>query len=232
MAWYCAVKLEMATALTAALLTEQLQSDDVPGRGDAQQKIEAALGSRMGLDISVTDIPDLRHSGHVDDSCTSFEWSEGGMIHAHMAVWVVGAPRIVKIEAARERGGGSGGVEIETPLPGQDAVPQAEAENRLAAFWDRAYTEYNVAKALSPEPVDVLPGVSRGHGRSADLAGAVGVRQGLGSIGEKQARSPESMFYEPHAHCLLGSLDAGGAESDRCRGRAGRYTGWVLQDTT
>ena len=37
-AWYCVVKLEMATALTAALLTEQLQSDDVPGRADAHNK--------------------------------------------------------------------------------------------------------------------------------------------------------------------------------------------------
>ena len=88
-AWYCALKLEMATALTAALLTEQWQSDDVPGRGDAQQKIEAQLRSRMGLDISVTDIPELRHSGQVDDSYTTFGWSEGGTIHAHMAVWTV-----------------------------------------------------------------------------------------------------------------------------------------------
>ena len=48
-AWYCALKLEMATALTAALLTEQLRSDDVPGLGDAQRKIEAELVSRTGL---------------------------------------------------------------------------------------------------------------------------------------------------------------------------------------
>ena len=111
-----------------------------------------------------------------------------------MAVWVVGAPRIDKIEAPREQAGGSGGVEIETPLPGQDAVPQAEAADRLAAFWDRMYTEYNVAKALSPEPVDGLPGGSGGHGRNVDLAGAVGVRRGVGPIGdEKHVRSPESI---------------------------------------
>ena len=171
-AWYCAAKLEMATASTAALLTEQLQSDDVPGRGDAQQKIEAQLRSRMGCDISVADIPELRHFGQVDDSYTTFEWSDGGIIHVHMAVWVVGAPRIDKIEAPRAQAGKSGGVEIETPLPGQDAVPQAEAADRLAAFWDRTYTEYNVAKALSSELVDVPPGASGGHDRSADLAAA------------------------------------------------------------
>ena len=73
-------------------------------------------------------------------------------------------------------------------------------------------------KALSLERVDVLPGGSGGHGRSADLAGAVGVRQGLGPIGEKQVRSPESISYETHAHCLLGSLDVGDAESYRCWG--------------
>ena len=58
-AWYCAVKLEMATALTAALLTEQLQSDGVPGLGDAQEKMQAELGSRMGVDISVGGHPRL-----------------------------------------------------------------------------------------------------------------------------------------------------------------------------
>ena len=135
------MKLEMATALTAALLTVQLQSDDVPGRADAQQKVEAELVSRMGVDISVADIPDLRHFGEVDDWCTSFEWSDGGIIHTHMGLWMVGAPRIDKIEVPREQAGESDGVEIETPLPGQDAVPQAEAADRLAAFWDRAYTE-------------------------------------------------------------------------------------------
>ena len=72
-AWYCAVKLEMAIALTAALLTEQLQSDDVPGLGDARSKIEAELSSRMGVDISVGGAPDLRHFGQVDDWYVSYE---------------------------------------------------------------------------------------------------------------------------------------------------------------
>ena len=139
----------MATALLVALLTEQLQSDDVPGRGDAQQKIDAQLRSRMGCDISVADILELRHFGQVDDSYTTFEWSEGGIIHVHMALWVVGAPRIDKIEALREQPKRSAGVEIESPLPGQHAVPQAEAADRLAAFWDRAYTEFNVTKVLA-----------------------------------------------------------------------------------
>ena len=145
-----------------------------------------------------------------------YEWSEGGIIHAHMAFWVVGAPRIDKIEVPREQAGESGGIEIDVPLPGQHAVPQAEAADRLAAFWDRAYTEYNVAKAMSPGQADAPPSGPRPCAQSAgDLAGAVGVRQGLGPGGENQVRSPESISYEAHAHCLLGSLDAGGAEGDR-----------------
>ncbi|CAK0838817.1 unnamed protein product [Prorocentrum cordatum] len=120
-AWYCAVKLEMATALTAALLTAQLQSDDVPGRADAQQKVEAELVSRMGVDISVADIPDLSHFGQVDAWYARFEWSEGGIIHAHMAFWVIGDPRIDKVEAPREAAPGIAGVQIEVPLPGQHA---------------------------------------------------------------------------------------------------------------
>ena len=76
-AWYCAVKLEMAVALTAALLTQQLQSDDVPGLADAQRKIEAELVSRTGLAISVDGALDVRHFGQVDESYATFEWSEG-----------------------------------------------------------------------------------------------------------------------------------------------------------
>ena len=38
-------------------------------------------------------------------------------------------------------------MEIDAPLPGQHSVPHAEAAERLAAFWDRAYTEYNMAKS-------------------------------------------------------------------------------------
>ena len=105
MAWYCAVKLEMATALTAALLTVQLQSDDVPGLADAQQKLEAELVSRTGLAISVDNAPDVRHFGEVDDWYATYEWSDGGIIHAHMAFWVVGAPRIDKVEVPREQEG-------------------------------------------------------------------------------------------------------------------------------
>ena len=95
-AWYCAVKLEMATALTAALLTEQLQSDDVPGRADAQNKIEAELAARVGADASVSSRlcqnPDQMHFGQVDEYYMSYEWSEGHNPRAHGILGRRGSP--------------------------------------------------------------------------------------------------------------------------------------------
>ena len=43
MAWYCALKLEMAVHLTKALLTEQLRSADVPGLEAAKAKLKEDL---------------------------------------------------------------------------------------------------------------------------------------------------------------------------------------------
>ena len=55
-----------------------------------------ASGSASATRISVDDVQDVRHFGQVDDWCATFEWSEGGSIHAHMAFWVVGAPRQIR----------------------------------------------------------------------------------------------------------------------------------------
>ena len=94
-------------------------------------------------------MPDLRYFGQVDDFYLTFEWNEGGMNHEHMACWVVGAPRIDKIEVPRESKEEADVVEIEVSLPGASVVPQTEAADRLATFWDRAYTEFSVAKAMA-----------------------------------------------------------------------------------
>ena len=206
-AWYCATKLEMAVSLTAALITHQLQSEDVPGLQDAKDKLAQALSSHIGEDVAVDAIPDLRFFGQVDDYYATYEWSEGGMIHAHMAFWVVGAPRIDKIEVPCDVSKNSEGVEIDVNVPGQRVVPQAQAAEQLAAFWDRAFTEFNVAK---PFDADVC------QDNSAGMASAIGPRQALGSKKEKEVRSPESISYETLTHCLLngGKLDE--AEESRC----------------
>ena len=58
-AWYCGLKLEMAVALTKALLTEQMRSAEVPGLEEAKAKLKEELCSRLGLDVDVEEIPDL-----------------------------------------------------------------------------------------------------------------------------------------------------------------------------
>ena len=74
------------------------------------------------------------------------------MLHAHMAFWVVGAPRIDKIQVPREKtteGEQSGWVEIESLPEGGEVTPTCEAAARLASFWERALTEFNYAKAMA-----------------------------------------------------------------------------------
>ena len=44
----------------------------------------------------------------------SYEWSEGGMIHAHIALWIVGSPRFDKTNVPKEKSSGVVVVEPET----------------------------------------------------------------------------------------------------------------------
>ena len=95
--FYCALKLEMAIYLLLTLLTEQLQSPDVPGHGAVKSQVQARLRRQLGEEVHIEALPDLAAFGHVDDFWASFEWSSGGMIHAHIAIWVVGSPRIDRV---------------------------------------------------------------------------------------------------------------------------------------
>ena len=60
------------------------------------------LREKLGEDIVVEELPDLRHDGHVDDFCASSEWSTGGLVHVHLTLWIVGAPRIDKVVVERQ----------------------------------------------------------------------------------------------------------------------------------
>ena len=219
-AWYCGLKLEMAVALTKALLTEQMRSAEVPGLEEAKAKLKEELCSRLGLDVDVEEIPDLEKFGHVDDIYVSFEWSSGGLVHVHMAFWVVGAPRIDKIEVPQEKddeNGSNAWMEIEVVREGATVIPQTEAANRLAAFWDRGFTEFNVAKAMAGKDADsAAASAVPAWADQSTLANAVGVRQGLTKAEEHGVRSPESISYEAHAHCLLRGLEMDGEEDARC----------------
>ena len=101
-AWYCALKLEMAVHLAKEVITRMLQSDIVPGRAEAMTILGKELQHKLDVDISVEDLPDLEYYGCVDDFYASLEWSAGGLVHVHMALWIVGAPRIDKVVVPTE----------------------------------------------------------------------------------------------------------------------------------
>ena len=117
-AWYSGLKFKMAVALTKALLTEPMCSAEVPGIDEAKATLTEELRNRLG----------------VDDDYVSFEWSAGGMVHVHIAFWVVGAPRINKIEVPQEKEDeGKAYIEIDVVPEGVTVVPQSGEADRLEA---------------------------------------------------------------------------------------------------
>ena len=145
-AWHCGLKLEIAVHLVMAVLTETLQDPATPGLTTLRSKMEELLLSKVGEDIDVGEIPDLQHLGEVDDFYASFEWSDGRLVHVHIALWIVGSPRIDKVIVPREQGDNV--VEVEVPIDGETVLPQEEAATLMSAFWERTYCEFNVAKTL------------------------------------------------------------------------------------
>ena len=214
-AWYCSLKLEMAVHLTKALLTEQLRSGEVPGLEEAKTKLQEELCKRLDVEILVEDLLDLRKFGHVDDFYASFEWSAGGMIHTHMAFWIVGAPRIDHIEVPQETS--EGDYKIERLPDGVSVTPQSEAADRLAAYWDRCFTEFNLGKAMASKREETVEqSGSRTWADLSSLASATGVREGLSKAEEKAVRSPESISSTTYAHCLLNGLELNDEDNSRC----------------
>ena len=115
-AWYCGLKLEMAVHLTKDLLTQQMQSSAVPGLDAVKNRVESSLREKLRSDVNLDQIPDLVHLGYVDDFYASFEWSSGGLVHAHMAylfrLWLLSIPptQLYHVSRGGEQGvGGSDG---------------------------------------------------------------------------------------------------------------------------
>ena len=77
-------------------------------------------------------------------------------------------------------------MEIDVAPDGAAVVPQSAAADRLATFWGRSFTEFNVAKAMAAREVEAecRSEGSAWAGLSA-MATAVGVRQQLGTVEEK-----------------------------------------------
>ena len=73
---------------------------------------------------------------------------------------------------------------------GSTLTPQSEAADRLAAFWDRGFTEFNVAKAMAGKETDSSkkPSALTAWAQLRALASEVGVRQGLAKGQEKMGQ--------------------------------------------
>ena len=138
----------MAVHLATNVFTEALQDPATPGLPTVRGRMEELLRSKVGEDIDVDQVTDLQHLGEVDDFYASYEWSDGGLVHVHIALWIVGSPRIDKVIVPKERGDDL--VEIEVPIHGETVLPQEEAATLMSAFWERAYCEFNVATTSPP----------------------------------------------------------------------------------
>ena len=105
-------------------------------------------------------------------------------------------------------------------VPGREEVKAKLAEDlasRLATFWDRAFTEFNVAKAMAITEGQAGPqSTSNSSAGLGALAAEVGWRQAMGTKEERGVRSPESLSYEALAHCLLVGLELGSEDDARC----------------
>ena len=212
-AWYCALKLEMGVALTRNLLTRQLQGSEVPGKAgalDMNRKVRAESAVRTGLaqeDFLLDDFQLEADYGRVDESYATFEWSAGGMVHVHIALWISGSPRIDKVSTPSSKAD----VAKELHLDTEDRVEleQGEAANRLATFFDRAYTEYSMAKATTGEP-----------------AGKSGRRQRMSKKDQREIPSPECISESALLEMLGGCQEPVSASSASTASTRASTDGW------
>ena len=198
-AWYCALKLEMGVALTRNLVTQQLQGSAVPGKAEAldfSRKVRVESALRAGLaqeDFSLDDVQLQADYGRVDESYATFEWSGGGMVHVHIALWISGSPRIDKVLIPSSKADAA----IELHLDAEDRVEleQGDAANRLATFFDRAYTEYSIAKATS-----------------GDAVGKASRRQRMSKIEQREIPRPECISERALLEMLGGCESTDGSD--------------------
>ena len=148
-AWYCGLKLEMAIGLVQSVLTKTTQDPSTPGLADISSRVAEHIRQHAGVncDADMAEMPEVSELGRVDDYYASIEWSAGGLVHAHIAFWMVGSPRIDRVTRLGEDGEVDGPIRVDDPVDGEIAMVDEEAASLLGQFWERIYTEYNVAKA-------------------------------------------------------------------------------------
>ena len=160
------------------------------------------------------------------------------MIHAHIALWIVGSPRFDKTNVPKEK---SPGVIVVEPETADVRIHSSEEVAKLmASFWDRVVTEWNVAKAFEihkgtavpPSVTDAHPGdmsasshrhASAGAGVVEDsfdnlskLCDAMGPRRSMGTKAERATVSPESISVETYVRCLLETKSVSKEEDCHC----------------
>ncbi len=101
---------------------------------------------------------------------------EAWYTHTHIAFCIVGAPRIDKVVVSTESKAGV--VEVDATAADAIVLPQEQAANVMASFWDRVISEVNVAKHA--QAVAEVLGAD-----VAELQADIGTRAKIGKTKEK-----------------------------------------------
>jgi hypothetical protein len=215
--WYCALRLEMSVHLLAALLTQTMTNPRIPGSGAYADFLRQEMRQHLGDAFEeVTFERSIAAIGRVDDYWASYEWSAGGMVHVHVALWITGSPRVDKVlaqepsaaspdETDRKRGR-----EILLEDRGYVVLTDTQCANLMGAFYDKAYAEWHPGKDAD------------GH-----AANAPSERNKQGRIGERKVPAPEMVSHDS-LMWLLGTSasmedDAQGEKDDAAQREAHCY---------
>ena len=124
--------------------------------------------------------------GQVDDWWATFEWSSGGMVHVHIAFWIVASPRIDKVLISMEEADPNEAVTLIWDEDASVVLNDDAAARVLTKFYDRVYTEWNSFK------------------NNTDEVPVVGFRR---SMGKKTEKKDSSCRYDFHciSPCIAGN---------------------------
>ncbi len=104
--------------------------------------------------------------GEVDDWWATFEWSSGGMVHVHIAFWIVASPRIDKVLISTEETVSDAAITLVWDEDASVVLNDDAAARVLTKFYDRVYTEWNPFKNKQEEVPAV--GVRRSMGKKIE----------------------------------------------------------------
>ena len=100
-AWCSAWRLEAQLKAVLASLNAAIQSKAVPDVAAAKALLERQFAESLGTAHADFVLHQPDDWGTVDDYWATYEWSEGGLIHLHIAFWIVGSPRIDVVKIAQ-----------------------------------------------------------------------------------------------------------------------------------